>query len=635
MPPTTPAVVSPAPSPAAAGSTEPQTNPSEADAGVPLSPRNPVWGSRTALVTVVEFADFQCPFCARTEPALAQIRKTYGPGIVRLVWKNLPLPFHEHALPAAEAAMGVFALAGSDPFWKFYRSAFEGAALDEGSFEQWAKDAGVADLTRWRAGLQSHAWAGAIDADLAEAQALGVEGTPTFFVNGVEAVGQQSFEELKVLIDEQWKAARAKIAAGTPPDRVYTELSRENRVHAPKDTADEEPPPEDTKTVFKIPLGGSPARGSPRALVTIVEFADYQCPFCAQAEATLDALRQKYGDDLRIVFKNAPLAFHPRAEPAAEAALEVRAERGDAAFWSMHDALFASQAALEDDSLVAMATKLGTRAAAVKAAMGRHTHDGEIEKDLELADDFEVAGTPSFFIDGRRLVGAQPQEKFEAIIDEELTSAKALVAGGIKPDAVYGAIVSHGKDAQAAERRALPSLPAGDPSRGAPDARVVVHEWADFQCPFCARVEPTLQRLLDEYRGRVRIVWHDFPLSIHPDAPGAARAAREALRQKGVAGFWAIHDVLFHNQGDLTRAALDGYASSLKFDMTAWRSALDAGTHRSQVDADAAAAQSANLTGTPSFLIAPKGGTSGYFVSGAQPWVKFRKLVERALAEGK
>jgi protein-disulfide isomerase len=610
--------------------------PSEADAGVPLSGHNPAWGSRTALVTIVEFADFQCPYCAGSEPALARVREVYGPGVVRVVWMNYPLPFHRQARPAAEAAMGVFSLAGADAFWKFYRSAFESKALDDASFETWARAAGVADVAAWHAGLASHSWAGAVDADMAEADALGVRGTPTFFVNGVAVVGQQSFEELKGVVDEQVAAAKAKLAAGTPPERLYAELSRENRAKAPKEQDEDQEPPEDTKTVFKIPVDRSPQRGSKKALVTIVEFADYQCPYCAAAEPMLASLRKKYGDDLRIVFKDLPLDFHDHAEPAAEAALEVRAEKGDAAFWSMHDALFTHHASLADDSLVKLATDLGARPDAVRAAITKHTHSREIDEDLALADDFGVAGTPNFFINGRHLVGLQAQEKFEAIIDEEVKRARALLGQpGVKAEGIYDALIASGKGADPPERRALPSLPAGDPGRGAADAKVVIHEWADFECPFCARVEPTLERILAEYRGKVRIVWHDLPLPMHHDAPGAAEAAREALRQKGEAGFWAIHDTLFENQQKLARADLDGYASALKLDMKAWGAALDGAKHQAELDADVAAAHGATISGTPAFLVAPRGSTDGYFLSGAQPWLKFRKLVERALAEAK
>ncbi len=93
----------------------------------------------------------------------------------------------------------------------------------------------------------------------------------------MEVVGQQSFEELKAVVDEQLKAAQAKMAAGTPRERVYAELARENRAKAPKPEEDAEPP-EDTKTVFKIPVGKSPVRGSPKTLVTIIEFGDFPVP---------------------------------------------------------------------------------------------------------------------------------------------------------------------------------------------------------------------------------------------------------------------------------------------------------------------------------------------------------------------
>ncbi len=601
-----------------------------------MTARNPAWGSRTALVTIVEFADFQCPFCARSEPALDRVRAAYGPEVVRIVWKNLPLPFHLHARPAAEAAMGVFALGGNDAFWKFYHSAFQGSAeLEAENLERWAKDAGTRDIGAWKAGLDSHAWSAAIDDDLREAQALGVDGTPTFFVNGVAAVGQQSFEDLKSLVDTQLAAAQAKVAAGTPRDHVYAELARENRAKAPKPDEDSEPP-EDTRTVFKVPLGQSPWRGGARALVTIIEFADYECPYCARAEATLSAVRKKYGDDLRVVFKDEPLEFHRHAAPAAEAAREVRAEKGDAAFWAMHDELYAHPDALDDDSLVALAVKLGADREAVKAALGKRSHEAEIATDLDVADDFQADGTPHFFINGRRLVGAQPPEKFEAIIDEELKRARGLLATGTKPERLYEALIADGKGPEPPEQRSLPSVPAADPGRGAPPgAPVTVHEWADFQCPFCGHVEPTLQRLMAAYPGKVRIVWHDLPLPMHPDARPAAQAAREALKQKGEAGFWAMHAALFKSQSSLGRSDLDRIASSLRLDMVAWRSALDGATHAAEVGADEATANDAKISGTPSFLFVPRGRATGYILTGAQGYVKFRKLVERSLAEAK
>src|SRR5208282_1395734 len=140
--------------------------------------------------------------------------------------------------------------------------------------------------------------------------------------------------------------------------------------------------------------------------------------------------RDKYGDKLRIVWKNEPLPFHPRAEPAAEVALEARAEKGDKGFWDVHDRLFASQPKLEDADLEKVATDAGLDLAKVRDAMKNHKYKAIIDSDADLGDDMQASGTPHFFVNGRRLVGAQPFDKFKAIIDEEVTKAGALVAKG-------------------------------------------------------------------------------------------------------------------------------------------------------------------------------------------------------------
>ncbi|MBV9949608.1 MAG: thioredoxin domain-containing protein [Myxococcales bacterium] len=609
----------------------------EEDADVPISRGNPAWGSRTALVTIVEFGDLQCPFCARVEPTLARIRETYGPDTVRIVWKNNPLPFHASARPAAEAAMGVFALAGRPAFWKFYASVLGGREeLGPQAFERWASEAGVTDAAAFRDGLARHAWAAAIERDEKDGKALGVFGTPTFFVNGLPLAGALPFPTFQGVIDDQITKAKDKLATGTAPDRLYAELSKENRAHAAAQDDEGHDEDDDSAVVYQVPLGKSPARGPASALVTIVEFADYQCPFCIRVEPTLKALRDKYGDKLRIVFKDAPLSFHPRAEPAAQAALEVRAEKGDAAFWAMHDALLSGGADLSDAGLVELASRQGARAAAVKAAIAGHTHRDSIDADGDVAEDFAANGTPHFFVNGRRLVGAQPAEKFEALIDEEAARAEALLRSGTKPDALYATLVQGGKGAGAPETRALPAgVSVRGPSRGAATARVVVHEWSDFQCPFCKRAEPTLEQMLHDYGTRVRLVWHDLPLPMHPDARLAARAAREALAQKGERGFWSMHDLLFAHQDQLKRADLDGYAHGLGLDMTRWAQALDGDAHEHDLDPDKDTAEAMSIAGTPAFVIVPAGSQSGYFIGGAQGYPRLRRVIERALAEAK
>ena len=616
----------------------------ESDSPIPITSKDPQWGKRDAPVTIVQFSDFQCPFCSRVEPTMDQVRTTYGPDKVRVVWKNNPLSFHPNAKPAAEAAEGVFQLAGNDAFWKFHDTAFKNqGALGADSYLKWAKDAGVKDkdMAAFKAGLDSHKWADKVDKDLAVGNSSGFQGTPSFFVNGVLINGAQPWDQFKSTIDQELAKAQAKIAAGTPKSRIYVEMTKENKKAAPPPKKDDAPT-EDDKTVFRVPVGNGPVNGSPNALVTIIEFSDFQCPFCSRVEPTLKGLRDKYGDKIRLVWKNEPLPFHPAAEPAAEAAMEVRAEKGDKGFWDAHDKFYANQGKLMSgqgpdlDGIAALAAQAGISADKAKAAMASHAHKKEIDADSDAAEDFQANGTPHFFINGRRLVGAQPQEKFEAIIDEEIKKAQDLISKGTRPSDVYEALTKDGKGPPPPEKKDVPgAIPANDPAHGGNGAKVTIHEWSDFQCPFCGRVEPAVQQIFKDYGDRVKFVWHDFPLPMHADAPLASQAAREAYAQKGPSAFWAMHDKMFTNQQKIKRDDLDGYAKDLNLNMDKWKNALDGSTHTAEIEADKTAANGAGISGTPAFLVVPSGSTSGYFINGAQPYGKFHKLIERALAEAR
>jgi protein-disulfide isomerase len=604
------------------------------DSPVPVDSKDPVWGKRDAPVTIVEFSDFQCPFCGRVEPTMKQVRDTYGPDKVRIIWKNEPLPFHNNAKPAAEAAQGVFALAGNDAFWKWHDTAFSNQqSLSTDSYVKWATDAGVKDVAKYKAGLDAHTWADKVDKDHAEAQKVGVNGTPAFFVNGVSISGAQPFDKFKAVIDQELQKAQAKIAAGTAKDKVYVAMSSANKQNAPaNDDKDDEA--KDDQTVFKVPVGNSPATwGGDKALVTIVEFSDFQCPFCKRVEDTLKKVHDTYGDKVRLVWKNEPLPFHPRAEPAAEVAMEARAEKGDKGFWDAHDKLFASQPKLDDPDLMQVAKDAGLSADKVADAMKNHKYKKDIDADADMADDLQASGTPHFFINGKRLVGAQPFEKFQKIIDAELAAAQAKVASGVPASAVYEAIIKDGKGAPAPEMKAMPSI-NGAPWKGAKPTKVTIVEFSDFQCPFCKRVEDTVKQVMTDYGDKVHFVWRNLPLPMHPDAPMAAEAAMEAYKQKGSDGFWKMHDLLYQNQGGdgLKRPALEGYAQQIGLDMTKFKNALDTDAHKAEIDADAKMGNDEGITGTPAFLIGNGAGGQGYYISGAQPYPKFKKLIEKALA---
>jgi protein-disulfide isomerase len=410
---------------------------------VPVTSQDPMRGERDALVTIVLFSDFQCPFCARLETTLDSVRAKYGRD-VRIIWKNEPLPFHPNARPAAEAAEGVFELRGNDAFWRFHDTCFANQArLSTSSYEEWARREGV-EGTTFSNGLASHRFRAKVDMDDALAKQLGVNGTPLTFVNGIKISGAQPLSVFEKTIDDEIVKAERAIAAGTPRDQVYVERSRANFVspaagaataaHAPAVDPDED-------KIFPVPVADSPVRGPSTALVTVIEFADYQCPFCKRAEDSMVRLRREYPADVRIVFKEQPLSFHIHAEPAAELALEARAEKGDAGYWTAHDKLYASQPALETADLLGIAVSMGLDQGRVSTAILTRKHHATIDADSKLATSFGANGTPTFFINGHKVTGAQPYDRFKSVVDGELPKARAKLASGTPRSRLYEALV--------------------------------------------------------------------------------------------------------------------------------------------------------------------------------------------------
>jgi protein-disulfide isomerase len=609
-----------------------QTGEDERTAAVPIMRSDPVWGSRTALVTIVEFADFQCPFCSRAAATVAQLEKDYGPHALRVVFKHAPLPpnLHPEARPCAEAAETVRALAGNAAFWTFHDLAYHDQQnLGMASYEAWAKRSGVS-VPAFRDAMRTHRFEAKVDDDAALAKELDASSTPTFFINGLRITGAQPADKFKAAIDTEIEAAKDKLTKGVAADDVYTRRAKDNY-----STADDEDAP-DTKTVWKLPLGTSPQLGPKTALVTIVEFSDFQCPYCKREQSVLQQIRTAYGADVRLVFKQMALPMHPRAEPAAELALEARAEKADAGFWAAHDKLFDAQPQLDDADLDRVAGELHLDLAKVHAAITTHKYQHTLDEDADLGDDVQAAGTPHFFIDGRRIVGAQPFDKFKVIIDEELAKARALVAQGTKPEDVYAELTKNGQSPPPPEQKTI-VLQGSAPVKGPLGAQVTIVELADFQCPYCKKAAGTVNDVLAAYPNKVKLVWRHFPLPFHSQAELAAEASVEAFRQKGNDGFWKMHDALFAHQSDpdgLARAQIDGYARTIGLDMAKVRTSLDTGKNASSVDNDKQSADSAGLTGAPSFFIGTGNATgtwTAYYIAGAQPLAKFKKLVELAL----
>ena len=409
---------------------------------VPLSPDDPRRGPEDALVTIVEIGDFQCPFCARASATMRDLERQY-PGQVRFVWKDNPLPFHQDASPAAILAAEARVQQGDAGFWRMHDTLFENTrALSRSDLERYARAQGL-DVAAVRRALDSRAHEAGILADQALAQQIGASGTPAFFINGRQLNGAQPLESFRAIVDEEIATAIAMEIAGTPRARIYDELIRDGRTSpAPAPVADPVAPAEDPNRVHAVPIEGSPQRGPNDALVTIVAFSDFQCPFCSRVTETLDRIERTYGADVRIVFKHYPLPFHQDAQPAAEAAIAVREEGGDRAFWRMHDILFENQRDLSRASLERYARRSGASATSVRRALDQGTHRAEVQRDMDLGQRLGRLGTPTFFINGKKLQGAQPFETFRDTIDRELAIANALVAAGTPRAGVYDAIMA-------------------------------------------------------------------------------------------------------------------------------------------------------------------------------------------------
>lgn len=411
---------------------------------VPVLPTTPARGPADALVTIVEIGEFQCPYCARAAGTLTQLQSEY-PGTIRVAWRHNPLPMHAQARDAAVLAAEAYAQGGDASFWRTHDALFANQSNLSAptTLRSVAVQAGL-DTAAWDRAAASRTHDATISADQALASQLGARGTPTFFINGRLLSGAQPIERFREIVREELTYAQSVRDAGVAPTAVYDRIVEHGRTSpAPEPAAaPTRPSRPDPEEVHRVPVLDSPRLGPDDALVTVVVFSDFQCPFCSRVVPTLTQLRQRYGADLRIVFKHNPLPFHQRAAPAARAAIEVHRERGDAAFFQMHDLLFENQRSLEDEDLVRYAAQVGASRTRVRAALAGEGHRDVIARDQALAAQLGARGTPSFFINGHVLTGAQPLTAFTQRVDTELAEARARVAAGVPRASVYEAVTA-------------------------------------------------------------------------------------------------------------------------------------------------------------------------------------------------
>ncbi|WP_230467555.1 DsbA family protein [Lujinxingia vulgaris] len=396
---------------------------------VPLG-ESPRQGNPHAPVVIVEFSSLQCPYSARARQTIVELLEAY-PQEVQLVYKHLPLPFQQESRPAALAAE---AAGEQGAFWPMVDSLYAsqrtmGEIGAEAAGKELAARIGL-DEQRYAAALANQiALDARIQRDVELAGELGIQGTPTFVINGEPVRGAQPREVFDAAIARALERHALLEAEGVPASERYArsvELAqiqaREQAEQAREEAARAQQP---APQFVAMPVDGDELIHQPGDdfLVTIVEFSSLQCPFCARAVPTLAQLKERYGEKLRVVFKHFPLGFQEHSELAARAVVAAQ-EQGKG--WEMRDAIYARQGELGPELIEKLANELQLDLAAFTAALQDEAVAERVSRQQEQGLSAGVRGTPSFIINGRLIVGAQPLEAFAAIIDDEIARAQAL-----------------------------------------------------------------------------------------------------------------------------------------------------------------------------------------------------------------
>lgn len=354
----------------------------------------PSLGPAGAKITITEFADYHCGFCKRVEPTIEQIIKKY-PTQVRLVFRHYPLSdtpgqgsflTHEAAVCAQEQGK----------FWEFHNGIFHLPGSPQPSdLKAIAQKVGL-DGTKFDECLKSGRHQKFLQDEKKEGSGKGVDGTPTFFVNDKVVAGAYPYEHFVQVIEGILDPTKA-VAPSAPP------------------------PPAPPAVVHFDDLEGRPSLGPKNAPVTLVEFSDFQCPFCKRVTPALEEIMKNYSGKVRRVWRHYPLSFHQDADRMAQAS-ECAHEQGK--FWEYHDQLFETQTGPHDNAaLIGLADKVGLNKKKFESCLTGGKYKEAVQKETAKGEQSGVRGTPAVFVNGKLVSGAKPYEEFEKIVKAELAKA--------------------------------------------------------------------------------------------------------------------------------------------------------------------------------------------------------------------
>ncbi len=363
-------------------------------------------GDPNAPITIVEFTDYQCPFCGRyvAETLPAVLSEMVDSGRVYYQVKDFPLD-NIHA-EARQAAVAARCAGEQDAYWPMHDVLFarqgEWAGTGSASAQLFSTIAGdlSLDTTAFDACMVSGRYDQVIQDNLDEGLALGVRGTPSFFIDGFPISGAQPYElfEYAVGLAEEGTLADAYVQ--------------------------EQPAEPDPSVPVEVNIDGAHSIGDPNAPVVVVEFTDFQCPYCSRHfQETFPQIKANFVDSgmVRYVFKDFPLTnIHPQATLAAQAA---RCAGVQDAYLAMHTLLFDNQQAWSGrsdagETFVGLAEGAGLDSVAFRTCLESGQFEDAVAADLSEGVSLGVNGTPAFFINGYLISGAQPFSVFEQAIAE-------------------------------------------------------------------------------------------------------------------------------------------------------------------------------------------------------------------------
>lgn len=570
----------------------------------------PFRGPANAPVTLIVASEFQCPYCSKVAPTIEAVRAAH-PKEVRVAYVHFPLPFHGQAMPAAKFA---WAAHKQGKFWEAHDALL--AARDRLGPDLYDE---IGDKLRLdRVQLVRDADGPAAEKSIADQMAalssLGVTGTPSIFVNGALVVGaqpQDAFEDaVKAALKDAPKPGESLRAAwerhapgkgGKVADYLLLGVEPPPPPKPAPKAEDPEDHPENLKTIWKVPV--DPAVDMARSdgadyAVTIVTFSDLQCPFCTKLRPTLAALKQKYPGKIREVFKHLPMSFHKQAYAAHLAALAA-GKQGK--FWEFLDVVYENSKDLDDARLAVIAKAVGVDVARWQRDRGDARLAAQIEADMDAADKAGADGTPTVYVNGRRVLGALPLASFQAIVDQELARAEA---GGWRGQSGYQQAIAKGKEVGMLAEEVVPAQPQGVPFQGPEKAKVEVVVYFDYQCPYCVQLATQVGMWWPKWKttGQVKLVWAPMPLPFHAMARPAAVAAQLAWT-KGQ--FEALHPRLvgLGLARGLSEDTIADAVAQAGLNPAEWREAMERDKFDAVLQGSETLAKSAGVQGTPTVFV--------------------------------